>query len=296
MRALIVNGDDFGLTPGINAGVLHAHTRGILTSASLFANAPATDDAIAVALRTSTLSVGCHLTLVDGFPLSAASEVPTLAQGGRFRRTWSEFIRDAVLGRIRLHEIEREVTAQVQRLTEAGVRVTHLDSHKHVHAYPPIFALVARVARRCGIRTVRVPYETPAFAILRRYARHGVARNQALANLALGPWATRDRRLLDLHGLPPSPLFIGRALTGVFTRKALHALLESVPEGTSELMMHPGYQDAALSQVPTRLRQQRETEVALLTDPATRAVVARAGLSLTGHDCSVFVHEPLGYA
>ena len=156
MRALVVNGDDFGLTPGINAGVLHAHTHGILTSASLFANAPATNDAIAIARRTSALSVGCHLTLVDGFPLSAASELPTLAPGGRFRRTWSEFIRDAVFGRIRLHEIEREVTAQVQRLAEAGMRVTHLDSHKHVHAYPPVFALVARVARLFGIRTVRV--------------------------------------------------------------------------------------------------------------------------------------------
>lgn len=296
MRALVVNGDDFGLTPGINAGVLHAHTRGILTSASLFANAPATNDAIAIAQRTSTLSVGCHLTLVDGCPLSAASELPTLAPGGRFRRTWSEFIRDAVLGRIRLHEIEREVTAQVQRLAEAGVRVTHLDSHKHVHAYPPIFALVAHVARQFGVRTVRVPYETPGFAILRRYARHGVARRQALANLALGPWAARDRRLLELHGLPPPPRFFGRALTGVFTRAALHALLKSVPDGTSELMMHPGYQDAALNEVPTRLRGQRETEVELLTDPATRAVVARAGLTLTRHDCSGFVHKPLGYA
>jgi hopanoid biosynthesis associated protein HpnK len=296
MRALVVNGDDFGLTPGINTGVLHAHTRGILTSASLFANAPATHDAIAIARRTSTLSVGCHLTLVDGLPLSAASELPTLAPEGRFRRTWSEFIRDAVFGRISLHEIEREVTAQVHRLAEAGVRVTHLDSHKHVHAYPPVFGIVVRVARLFGIRTVRVPYETPALVVLRRYARHGEARRQALANLALGPWAARDRRLLQLHGLPPPPLFIGRALTGVFTRDALHALLESIPEGTSELMMHPGYQDAALSQVATRLRQQRETEVALLTDPATRAVVARAGVSLTRHDCSVFVREPIAYA
>jgi predicted glycoside hydrolase/deacetylase ChbG (UPF0249 family) len=93
MRALVVNGDDFGLTPGINAGVLHAHTRGILTSASLFANAPATNDAIAIARRTSTLSVGCHLTLVDGFAI-AASELPTRALEDAFAAR-AEFIRDA---------------------------------------------------------------------------------------------------------------------------------------------------------------------------------------------------------
>jgi predicted glycoside hydrolase/deacetylase ChbG (UPF0249 family) len=296
MRALIVNGDDFGLTPGINAGVLHAHTRGILTSASLFANAPATDAAIEIARGTSTLSVGCHLTLVDGLPLTAASELPTLAPGGRFRRTWSSFIRDAVLGRIRLREVECELTAQVQRLSEAGVRLTHLDSHQHVHAYPPVFALVVRVARRFGIRTVRVPYETPALAVLRRYARNPVACKQAVANLALGPWAVRDRELLESYGLPPPPLFIGRALTGAFTRYALRALLESVSKGTSELMTHPGYQDAALEGVPTRLRRQRETEVALLTDPATRAVVVQAGIMLTRHDHSYSDNTPREYA
>lgn len=296
MRALVVNGDDFGLTPGINAGLLHAHRCGILTSASLFANAPATEAAIAMARDTSTLSVGCHLTLVDGFPLTTTSELPTLAPGGRFRRTWSCFIRDAMLGRIRLREVEREMTAQVQRLAEAGVRLTHLDSHKHVHAYPPVFALVVRLARRFGIQTIRVPYETPAFAVLTRYARCPVARRQAVANLALGPWAARDRGLLESHGLPPPPLFLGRALTGVFTPAALHALLESVPEGTSELMTHPGYHDAELDRVSTRLRRQRETEVALLTDPATRAVVAQAGLTLTRHDHSFVVHEPHGYA
>jgi predicted glycoside hydrolase/deacetylase ChbG (UPF0249 family) len=295
MRALVVNGDDFGLTPGINAGVLHAHNCGILTSASLFANAPATDAAIEIARNTTTLSVGCHLSLVDGIPLTAAHELPTLAPGGLFRRTWSSFIRDAMIRRIRLGEIEREVTAQVQRLTEAGLRLTHLDSHKHVHAFPPIFAIVARVARRFDIRTVRVPYETPALTVLRRYAGCPVARRQAVANLALGPWAARDRGLLESYGLPPPPLFLGRALTGVFTPAALHALLETVAEGTSELMTHPGYDDAALNGLPTRLRRQRETEVALLTDAATRAVVARAGLTLTHHNHSAAVHEPHGH-
>jgi len=283
MRKLIVNADDFGLTPGVNRGVLDAHTRGILTSASLFANAPATDDAIAIARRMHTLAVGCHLTLVDGRPVMPDEDVPTLAPGGHFRPTWTSFIRDFLLRRISRQEIERELAAQVRRLSDAGLRLTHLDSHKHVHAHPSIFALVAGVARRFGIQTVRVPCERPPVMLVGRYALRKGSR-QAVENLALAPWAARDRRLLAAHGLPPAPRFFGRVLTGLFTRSGFHALLRSLPEGTSELMMHPGYADAALDHVRTRLRQQRAEEVALLIDRSTLELVAGEGLRLARPD------------
>src|SRR2546427_10055734 len=144
-RTLIVNGDDFGLTSGVNAGILHAHERGILTSASVFANAPATEEALELARRTVTLGVGCHLTLVDGAPLLPPSQVPSLAPDGLFRATWWAFISAMVGRRVALREIERELTAQIDRVTSAGVRPTHLDSHKHVHAYPPAFETVSRL-------------------------------------------------------------------------------------------------------------------------------------------------------
>jgi len=283
-RALVVNGDDFGLTPGVNAGLLDAHARGILMSASLFANAPATAEAVAIAKRTPSLGVGCHLALVDAAPALAPPDLPTLAPGGRFRATWGAFIRDAVAGRIRSIEIERELEAQIERILAAGVTPTHLDSHKHVHAYPPVFAIVARLARAYGIGAVRVPCEAPALRLAWRYIRGRGARRQALENLALAPWCARDRRLLEAHGLPPAPAFLGRVLTGRFTRESFSALLASAPVGTSELMMHPGYEDSALDAVRTRLRAQRAVEVELLTDPAAQTVVRRAGISLMRHD------------
>ena len=284
MRALIVNGDDFGLTQGVNAGILDAHLHGILTSTSLFANRPATDDAITIARQTPTLGVGCHLTLVDGVPVLPSAELPTLAPGGAFRATWGRFLAASLAGRIELQEIERELSAQIERLRDSGITLTHLDSHKHVHAYPPVFEIVARLAARLTIPVVRVPYERPALALVARFAGTRGPRKQALENLALAAWAERDRRLLTRHGLPPAPRFLGRVLTGFFTRHRFHALLNAVPDGVNELMTHPGYVDTALKRMPTRLRTERTDEVRLLMASEIRETIRRAGIVLVRHD------------
>ena len=290
-RRLVVNGDDFGLTPGINAGIADAHRYGILTSASMFANAPATAEALAIARQTPTLGVGCHLALVDAEPLSPPSAIPTLVRDGRFRPTWASFAAALLAGRVSLREIERELSAQIDRIRSSGVELSHLDAHKHVHACPPLFSVVARLAGRFGIRRVRVPWERPATALVWRHAGQAGARRQALENAALAPWALRDQRLLASHGLPPAPRFLGRVLTGLFTAASLHTLVAAVLPGTSELMLHPGYTDAALDRVRTRLREERTREVELLTAAATWDAVARAGIALVTHHASSEPHS-----
>jgi chitin disaccharide deacetylase len=283
MRGLIVNADDFGLTEGVNAGIVYAHQQGILTSASLFAGAPATGEAMEIARRMPALGVGCHLTLVDGRPTLPPELVPTLAPDGRFRQTWLSFIRAAVTGRIAATEIERELEAQVDYIRSNGITVTHLDAHKHVHTYPPVFALIARLARRFGIRAVRVPCEHPPARLVARYGLLPGANRQAIENLALAPWAWRDRRILAREGLPPPPRFFGRVLTGLFTPQSFQAVLRSLPAGISEVMMHPGYRDAALDRVRTRLREARAAEVSILTDPATLETIRRERIVLLNH-------------
>lgn len=283
-RALVVNGDDFGLTPGVNAGIIEAHRTGILTSASLFANAPATDDAIRLARETPTLGVGCHLTLVDGVPVLPPRQVPSLVTGGRFFATWGALLRRALAGRVDLADVERELAAQIGRLQAAGLHLTHLDGHKHVHAYPPVFEVVARLARLHGIGVVRVPCERPALALVARCAMRPAAGRQAVENALLVPWARRDRQLLARAGLPPPPAFLGRVLTGVLAPDDLDRLAAGVGPGTSELMTHPGYPDAALDAVRTRLRAQRALEVALLTSERARDTIRRAGITLVRHD------------
>ena len=283
-RQLVVNADDFGLTPGINAGIVDAHRRGIVTSASLFANAPDTEGAIRIARRTPALGVGCHLALVDGIPVLPPWQVPTLAPGGRFRPTWKAFIAAALLRRFDWREVERELDAQIERLRSAGVALTHLDAHKHVHAYPPVFEIVARLARKAGVRRVRVPFERPAPTLTARHAGAAGRRRQAIENLALAPWARRDRAILARHRLDAPPAFFGRVLTGHMRTADIISIVDGLPPGTSELMAHPGYVDESLSRVRTRLRAERETEVGALTDRATRDAVSRAGVVLVRHD------------
>jgi len=267
MRQLVVNADDLGLTGGVNDGIFDAHELGVLTSASLFANAPATGDAIRRARARTSLGVGAHLTLVDGTPTLPSCTIPTLVtDDGRFRRSWRPFIVACVQGRISHEEVERELSAQIERLIDAGITLTHLDTHKHVHLYPPVFAIVARLAARFGIPVVRVPYETGSWL-----------------NSALWFWAQQNYRVARRLGVR-TPHFIGRLATGVLTRQTLRGMLQAVPAGITELMVHPGYVDEALRRMPTRLVESRLEEVALLCSMETRALLVGERMQLVRHD------------
>ncbi|HVB38226.1 MAG TPA: ChbG/HpnK family deacetylase [Vicinamibacterales bacterium] len=289
MRQLVVNGDDFGLTPGINAGMIDAHRDGVLTSVSLMAGAPAVDEALTLARATPTLGVGCHLTLVDGAPVLPVSQLPTLTVDGRFHPTWGSFMAAGLSGRLALPEVERELAAQIDRVRSGGVTPTHLDSHKHVHLWPPVFDIVARLAARFGIAVVRVPYERPAAGLALRHLAQPGARRQAMENVLMAPWARRAGRLLARHGLPPAPRFTGRAITGLWSVPALAPLLRRLPEGRSELMAHPGYPDAALDAMRTRLRAARADEIAVLRAPAVREMLRAEGIVLVPHGATAAV-------
>jgi chitin disaccharide deacetylase len=285
LRRLVVNADDLGLTAGTNDGIFDAHALGILTSASLFANAPATADAVLRARSHPSLGLGVHLALVDSTPVLPPTEVPTLVEDeGRFRRSWKPFIVACLQGRVSYTEVERELTAQIERLRRAGLELTHLDAHKHVHAYPPVFAVVARLAVQFGISVVRVPYERRVrWSVSRDRQDRRTARRQAFLNAALWPWALRNYRTATALGLR-TPHFIGRAHTGVLSSSTLHALLRATRSGVTELMVHPGYVDHALLQTGTRLLESRQRELALLCSMETRGLLVGERLDLVRHD------------
>jgi predicted glycoside hydrolase/deacetylase ChbG (UPF0249 family) len=287
LRSLVVNADDLGLTGGVNTGIFDAHDRGVLTSASLFANAPATSDAIRRARYRPSLGIGAHLALVDGVPTLPPDRVPSLIQDdGRFRPSWKPFIVACLRGQVVLDEVERELTAQIDRIESEGIRVTHLDAHKHVHAFPPIFAIVARLADRFRIPAVRVPYERWSGVWGDDHQRR-TARRQALTNALMLPWASRDRRAAAAYGVR-TPRFVGRIHTGVLSGESLAASLRHLPQGISELMVHPGYVDEALRQTSTRLLSSRSEEVDLLCATTTRDLVMQERIHLIRHDLIPF--------
>ena len=261
---LILNADDFGLTPGINRAVLELHQAGVLTSATLMATGPAFDHAAALARAHPSLGVGCHLVFVDGLPVSHPDSIPTLlgADGKHFRCSLYDFAQAVLRNTIREEDLAREAQAQIQKLQRAGIDVTHVDTHKHTHAFPAVLSPVLHIAHRCGVHALRTPFE-PAWCIQRAHAP--LARRLQLAFLRRFEPAFRKHIEQASANTPAGTL--GIAATGILTEPALQALLTALtklpddsPPQTYELCCHPGHLDPALEIVPTRLRASREIE------------------------------------
>jgi chitin disaccharide deacetylase len=262
MRRLIVNADDFGLTQGVNRAVAELHRQGVLTSATLMARATATDEAIQHALETPSLGVGCHVVLVDGEPVLPPRDIPKLAdqQTGLFRPTLGAFLRRALAGSIPSSEIEAEAEAQIARLQSRGLRLTHIDTHKHTHMFPSVLRPVLRAARAAGISAIRNPFE-PVWASRATQNAPLVRRAEVALLRRLRP---AFQRIATEEGFATTDGALGVLATGTLDATTVNSLLKQMPSGTWELVTHPGYNDQELAQVHTRLRQSRETERTVL--------------------------------
>jgi predicted glycoside hydrolase/deacetylase ChbG (UPF0249 family) len=261
---LIINADDFGLTPGINRSILELHQAGVLTSATLMATGPAFDDAIAIASRNPALGVGCHIVLTDGIPASPPETIPTLIGPDRknFRPSLISFIRALMLGQIREEDIAREATAQITKLQQAGISITHVDTHKHTHLFPAAGRPILRVLERTRISSIRNPFE-PAFT--QNLVHAGLKRRLQVSSLnRLRPAFERHSQLQNGTVRTTSGT-LGVSATGNLNASTLAEILSAMPsDGVFELVCHPGYNDRDLDRVPTRLRAHREIEMQAL--------------------------------
>jgi len=274
---LIINADDFGLTRGVNRAIAELHQAGVLTSATLMATGAAFDDAVALARENPTLGVGCHITLTDGSPVSPPQSIPTLlgSDGKTFRPSLVDFLQALLRGKISEVEIELEALAQVEKLRNTGINVTHLDTHKHTHLFPAVTRPLLRVAERCNVGAIRNPFEESWSLAL----GHGNRLRRFQVNL-LSSFKSRfdrqpkicDARVATTNGT------IGISPTGHLDAPTLRELLRALPsEGTFELCCHPGYNDGDLDAVTTRLRTHRDVErSALLTELPARSLQPNA--------------------
>jgi hypothetical protein len=243
-KDLIVNADDFNLTAGVTRGILDAHRRGIVTSATVMVNLPGLAQSRDLARDATGLGLGLHINLTLGRPVLPAHRLPSLVDAR------GEFVRD----RDRLgetgdpQEIRDEALAQLRRFLDAfGIPPTHLDTHYHMHRLPRVLGPILEIA---GARRVPVRALTAEMAASIR---------------ALGLPAV-DRAAGDVGREP------------FWTVEALMAFIASIGPGVTELMCHPGYADASLSTSGYTI--QREGELRALCDPRVRRALSEAGVRL----------------
>ena len=299
VRRLIVNADDFGLTVGVNRAIIDTHLGGVVSSTTLMANGAAFKDAVTAARSVPSLSVGCHVVLVDGRPVSPPGGLDTPE---KFYSSLSAFSARALLGGFDRDQLVEEVTAQIRKIQAAGIEVTHLDSHKHAHIFPEILSALLRAAKICGVRAIRNPI-VPIKALPARlfkgkpqlWKRYGQVR-------MLQTFSRQFRNQTKRAGLLTPDGVIGVIETGSLGRDGnsagtgegaslLQQTLAALPDGTWEFVCHPGYSDDDLRAAGTRLIESRDEERHLLCSPELREFLNKQKIELIGYREFVRISE-----
>ena len=254
MRRLIVTADDFGVAREVNDAVERAHRQGILTAASLMVSGPEAEDAVRRAKAMPGLGVGLHLVLVEGRPTLPPAAVPDLLDAHGFFRT--DMVRAGfafLLPKVRL-QLAAEIRAQFEAFAATGIALDHVNAHKHFHLHPTIAGLIVEIGRDFAMNAMRVPYE-PA-KLLRRIE------SGTKGSVVVELWARRLRRRLAAAGILAPDHVFGLAWSGAMTMARLEALIARLPEGLSEIYLHPATGPGFAGAAPGYLYEQ---ELAALT-------------------------------
>ena len=263
MKRLILNADDFGAAPEVNEAVERAHRDGVLRSASLMVGAPAAEDAIERAGRMPELAVGLHVVLVHGRPVLPPERVPDLVGAG------GAFLTDLVHAGIRFFfrpgvraQLAAEIRAQFERFAATGLRLDHADAQSHMHVHPTVFRLILQVGREFGLRAVRIPREP-----------HGGTRTIAL-------WLALMQLRARRAGVVCNDYAFGVNEAGALTEQRVLRILDSLPDGVTEIFFHPATAAFAGADKGTE-DFSWAGELAALTSPRVRDAILRNGITST---------------
>lgn len=237
MKGLIVNADDFGLHQEINKGIIKGYQEGFITSTSLMCSAPAFDDAVALARKNPGLGIGIHLTLVGSVPSVLPKEkISSLVDDtGLFPENYVVFAKKFYTGQVKMVQLELELRAQIEKALATGLTITHVDSHQHTHVLPGMIGLVVKLCNEYQIKNIRIPQEDYFFSggfaggLGRKVGRAGLSFCACLAAM--------KAKSADLK-YPDS--FFGMLAGGNLNERLVGNIINTLPEGVSEIMTHPG--------------------------------------------------------
>lgn len=274
MKQLIVNADDFGLHPLINAGIIKGHQEGFITSTSLMPSAPYWQEAVRLAKENPRLGIGVHLTLVGGVPSVLPKEQVSslLDDDGLFLQDYVAFAKRYYSGAVKRSELEAELRAQLERALSCGVNITHIDSHQHTHVLPGINSLVLKLSNEYNIIRVRIPKEGYLFT---GGFQTGVGR--LIGRSGLSFCADMAALRADSLGLRHPQHFYGMLAGGHLNAQLIANILRQLPEGVSEIMTHPGLDSAALGKAFSWQYHWRE-ELDAYLDAGNKALLKELGI------------------
>ena len=274
MKQLIVNADDFGLHPLINAGIIKGHQEGFITSTSLMPSAPCWQEAVRLAKENPRLGIGVHLTLVGGVPSVLPKEQVSslLDDDGLFLPDYVAFAKRYYSGAVKKAELEAELRAQLERALNCGVNITHIDSHQHTHVLPGINSLVLKLSNEYNIIRVRIPKEGYLFT---GGFQTGVGR--LIGRSGLSFCADMAALRADSLGLRHPQHFYGMLAGGHLNAQLIANILRQLPEGVSEIMTHPGLDSAALGKAFSWQYHWRE-ELDAYLDAGNKALLKELGI------------------
>jgi len=271
---LIVNADDLGMSAGINRAIFEGHARGIVTSASLLAGGALFDEAVEELAQHPRLGVGVHLCLHEERPVLPPERIPSLVGEDGKLRPLGAVLKQAVTGRLPADEVEAELSAQVERVRQAGVEIDHFDSHCHVHAFPSIARVVRRVADRHGVRRIR---RTEA-ARWSDFTGAPPGRFLVSSAITLCSRLSRGRIGRDIR---TTDRFFGLVHSGSGETSWIPRAIRALQPGRSaELMVHPGDGTDAAGPSDDHGPEKRLAEFEAVTSGAVRELLDERGVEL----------------
>ncbi len=277
MKKLVINADDFGIDITVNKAVESAFKNGVLTSATIIPCGKSYENAIDIAERNPQLGVGIHLTLVAERPVSSCWKIPSLiGSEGRFYKSYVDFLKGFIVGKIAIKDIETEARAQIEKVLDSNLTPTHLDSHQHLHVFPKIAGLVCRLAKDYNIDAVRLPRESMRFVDSEiTWARH-IARNglTAITKMSAPTYSGKDLRCTDN--------FFGMLYGGALSSQRLKRIIDRLPEGTSEIMIHPAIENEAMQRV-YQWNYDWQQEYYALCDPTVKSLIEEKNVRLVNY-------------